>query len=54
MEKISWTDHVKNEEVLQRVKDERNVLRTMKEGRPTAFRNTLLNERSDRKTRKKT
>ena len=33
MEKISWTDRVKNEEVLQRVKDERNVLRTMKEGR---------------------
>jgi hypothetical protein len=30
MEKISWTDHVRNEEVLHRVKEERNILRTMK------------------------
>ena len=27
MEKISWTDHVRNEEVLLRVKDQRNILR---------------------------
>ena len=27
MEKISWTDHVKNEEVLIRVKDQRNIVR---------------------------
>jgi len=26
LEKISWTDHVRNEEVLQRVKKQRNVL----------------------------
>jgi len=26
MEKISWTDRVRNEEVLQRVKEERNTL----------------------------
>jgi len=26
MEKISWTDHVRNEEVLLRVKVERNIL----------------------------
>jgi hypothetical protein len=26
MEKISWTDHVKTEEVLLRVKEQRNVL----------------------------
>jgi hypothetical protein len=26
MEKISWTDHVRNEEVLLRVKEQRNVL----------------------------
>ena len=26
MEKISWTDHVRNEEVLPRVKEERNIL----------------------------
>jgi hypothetical protein len=26
MEKISWTDHMRNEEVLLRVKEQRNVL----------------------------
>jgi hypothetical protein len=26
MEKISWTDHVRNEEVLYRVKEQRNIL----------------------------
>jgi hypothetical protein len=26
MERISWTDHVRNEEVLLRVKEQRNVL----------------------------
>jgi hypothetical protein len=26
MEKISWTDHVRNEEVLYTVKDQRNIL----------------------------
>jgi len=26
MEKTSWTDHVRNEEVLLRVKDQRNIL----------------------------
>ena len=26
MEKISWTDHVRNEEVLHRVKEQRNIL----------------------------
>ena len=26
MEKISWTDHLKNEEVLLRVKEQRNIL----------------------------
>ena len=30
MEKISWTNRVKNEEVLQRDKEERNILHTMK------------------------
>jgi hypothetical protein len=30
MEKIIYTDHVKNEEVLQRVKEERNILRTVR------------------------
>jgi hypothetical protein len=27
MEKISWTDHVRNKEVLLRVKEQRNILR---------------------------
>jgi hypothetical protein len=30
MEKISWTDRVKNE-VLQRVEEERNILHTLKQ-----------------------
>ena len=30
MEKISWTDHARNEEVLRGVKDERNILHTIK------------------------
>jgi hypothetical protein len=30
MEKISWTDRVRNEEVLLRVKVERNILHTVK------------------------
>jgi hypothetical protein len=29
MEKISYTNHVKNKEVLQRVKEERNILHTL-------------------------
>ena len=29
MEKISWTDRVKSEEVLQRVKEERSILHTV-------------------------
>jgi hypothetical protein len=27
---INWTDHVRNEEVLHRVKEERNILHTIK------------------------
>jgi hypothetical protein len=30
MENISWTDCVRNEEVLQRIKDERDILQTTK------------------------
>jgi hypothetical protein len=30
MEKISWMDRVRNEDVLHRLKEERNVLRTIK------------------------
>ena len=30
MEKISWTDRVRNEKVLHRVKEERNIINTIK------------------------
>jgi hypothetical protein len=30
MEKIIWTDRVRNGEVLHRVKEERNILRTIR------------------------
>jgi hypothetical protein len=30
MENISWTDRVRNEDVLHRVKEERNILHTVK------------------------
>jgi hypothetical protein len=30
MEKISWTDRVRNDEVLHRVKADRNIVRTMR------------------------
>jgi len=30
MEKISWTDRVKNEEALPKVKEERNIARKIK------------------------
>jgi hypothetical protein len=30
MGKITWTDHVRNEEVFQRVMDKRNILQTVK------------------------
>jgi len=29
MKKISWTDRVKNEEALRRVREERNILHTI-------------------------
>jgi hypothetical protein len=36
MEKISWTDRVKNEELLQRVKEERNIVHRIKKGKLNA------------------
>jgi hypothetical protein len=30
MEKINWTDRVRNEDVLRRVKEERNIVHTIK------------------------
>ena len=68
MEKISWTDHVRNEDVLLTVKEQRRCYMKYVNGRrtglvtfcvETAIYNGLLKERykgdrSDRKTRKKT
>jgi hypothetical protein len=63
MVKISWTDHVRNEEVLLGIKEQRNILREISKWRltgmvtfcvETAFYNGLLKDRSDRKTMKKT
>jgi hypothetical protein len=33
MGKISWTNHVRNEEVLQRVKEEKNILQIIEKRR---------------------
>jgi hypothetical protein len=53
MKKISWTDHVRNEEVLLRVKEQRNILHEIRKRkanwighilRRTAFYNGLLKE----------
>jgi hypothetical protein len=69
MEKIRWTDHVRNEEVLLRVKEQRNILHEISKRKANWIghvlrRNCLLLVHvievnikggiSDRKTRKKT
>jgi hypothetical protein len=69
MEKISCTDHVRNEDVLLRVKEQRNILHKIRKRKAKWIghilrRNCLLQriiegkikagDRSDRKTRKKT
>jgi hypothetical protein len=41
MEKISWTDRVRNEEVLHRVKEERNIVHTIK-GRKASWIGHIL------------
>jgi len=54
MERISWTNHVRNEEVLLRVKEQRNILHEVRKRKAnwivtfcveTAFYNGLLKER---------
>jgi hypothetical protein len=47
MEKISWTDHVRNEDVLLRVKEQRNILHEISKGKANCIghilrRNCLL------------
>jgi hypothetical protein len=68
MEKISWTYHVRNEDVLLRVKEQRNILHEISKrkanwighilGRNCFLQQVILRkiqrgDRSDRKTRKK-
>jgi hypothetical protein len=67
MEKISWTDHMRNDDVLLRVKEQRNILHEIRKRKANWIgqilrRNCLLKrvikgkiqggDRSDRKTRK--
>jgi len=42
MEKISWTDHVRNEEVLLRVNEQRNILHEIKNGKPIGLVTTYV------------
>jgi hypothetical protein len=49
MEKIGWTDHVKNEEILLRVKEQRNILHEISKGKANwighiLYRNWLLRQ----------
>ena len=51
MENISWIDSVRNEEVLNRVKEERNILHTRKR-RKTNWIGHILRRKCPVKTRK--
>ena len=51
MEKISWTDHVRNEEVFLRVNEHRNILQEIRKRKANwighiLHRNCLLNKLS--------
>jgi hypothetical protein len=41
MEKISWTDHVRNEDVLLRVKEQRNILHEIRKRKTNWFGHIL-------------
>ena len=41
MEKISWTDHVRNEEVLLRVNEQRNILHEIRKRKANWIRHIL-------------
>jgi hypothetical protein len=42
MEKIIWTDHVRNEEVLLRVKEQRNILHEISKRKANRIGHILL------------
>jgi hypothetical protein len=44
MENISWTDRVRNEEVLRRVKEERNILHTIRRRKANRFGHILCRD----------
>jgi hypothetical protein len=44
VEKISWADHLRNEEVLLTVKEQRNILREIRKGIGHIFRRNCLLE----------
>ena len=55
MEKISWTDHVRNEDVLLRVKEQRNILHEIRKRKANwtghiLHRNCLLQRVTEGKT----
>jgi len=66
MEKISWTDHMRNEEVLLRVSEQRNILHEIRKWKAEWIGHILLPSKtsyrrkdkggngSGKKTRKKT
>jgi hypothetical protein len=41
MEKISWTDHVRNDDILLRVKEQRNILHEISKWKPNWFGHIL-------------
>jgi hypothetical protein len=41
MEKISWTDHVRNDDVLLRVKEQRNILHEIRKKKANKFEHIL-------------
>jgi hypothetical protein len=54
MEKVSWTDHVRNEDVLLRVKEQRNILHEVRKRKANWIghilrRNCLLQRVTERK-----
>ena len=42
MEKISWTDHARNEEVLLRVNEQRNILHEIRKWKANILRRNCL------------
>jgi hypothetical protein len=44
MEKISWADHVRNEEVLLRVKEQRNILHEIRKRKAKWIGHCLLQQ----------